>query len=91
MILHTVNKSPFGSDCFASCLRSVSNDDVILLLEDGVFCLLWEALPGNKLYALRDDVVARGLGGKVPESITLIEYSDFVQLTCEASAVQSWY
>ncbi len=35
--LHTVNKSAFGSDALASCLRVSRPGDAILLLEDGVY------------------------------------------------------
>ncbi|MDO9318723.1 MAG: sulfurtransferase complex subunit TusB [Gammaproteobacteria bacterium] len=35
--LHTVNKSAFGSDALASCLRVARSGDAILLLEDGVY------------------------------------------------------
>lgn len=35
--LHTVNKSAFGSDALASCLRVARFGDAILLLEDGVY------------------------------------------------------
>lgn len=35
--LHTVNKSTFGSDSLASCLRVARPGDTILLLEDAVY------------------------------------------------------
>ncbi|MDO8270713.1 MAG: sulfurtransferase complex subunit TusB [Gammaproteobacteria bacterium] len=35
--LHTVNKSAYGSDALASCLRVARSGDAILLLEDGVY------------------------------------------------------
>lgn len=35
--LHTVNKSAFGSEALASCLRVARSGDAILLLEDGVY------------------------------------------------------
>ena len=90
MILHTVNKSPFNNQAFNSCCRTLSADDVVLLLENGVYALLGE-LPGNKIYALRGDINARGLSDKVPPQVAVIDYPEFVQLAGEASAVQSWY
>jgi tRNA 2-thiouridine synthesizing protein B len=35
--LHTVNKSAFGSDALAACLRVARSGDAIVLLEDGVY------------------------------------------------------
>ena len=37
MILHTVNKSPYSSQCLADCLRRVSPGDRVILIEDGVY------------------------------------------------------
>lgn len=90
MILHTVNKSPFGSDAYQSCCRTLASGDPLLLLEDGVYAVLGE-LPQNPLYALQGDLQARGLMDKVPPQVTVVDYPEFVQLACEASAVQSWY
>ncbi|MDM3871696.1 sulfurtransferase complex subunit TusB [Porticoccus sp. W117] len=93
MILHTVNKSPFNNQAYDSCLRNLGADDVVLLLEDGVYGVLAleEELPNNKVFALKGDIAARGLGSKVPPQVTVVDYPEFVQLACEASAVQSWY
>ena len=35
--LHTVNKSAFGSDALAACMRVARSGDAIVLLEDGVY------------------------------------------------------
>ncbi|MGS2722451.1 sulfurtransferase complex subunit TusB [Porticoccus sp. GXU_MW_L64] len=90
MILHTVNKSPFDHQAYQSCRRNLACDDLLLLLEDGVYGVLTE-LPSNKVFALRGDIQARGLSNKVPPQVTLVDYPDFVQLACDANAVQSWY
>ncbi|UTW45836.1 sulfurtransferase complex subunit TusB [bacterium SCSIO 12696] len=90
MILHTVNKSPFSNSAYHSCLRLAAPEDVILLLEDGVYGALTD-MPAGQICALKNDVQARGLLEKIPEKVVLVGYSEFVQMACEASAVQSWY
>lgn len=90
MILHTVNKSPFGCGAYACCLRNAGDNDAVLLIEDGVYAILKES-PSQPLYALQEDIEARGLTDKVPQQITLVDYSGFVKLATEADAIQSWY
>jgi tRNA 2-thiouridine synthesizing protein B len=99
--LHTVNKSPFTHATLASCLEVCSIYDGILLLEDGVFGALASAPCADKistlfnlnltLYALIDDVNARGLQEKIRNNVQLINYTDFVQLSIQHKCVQSWY
>lgn len=90
MILHTVSKSPFHSDAFASCLRNAADADHILLIEDGVYALLGEQ-PERRLFTLADDVAARGLSDSVSPQVTPVDYDGFVRLAAEASGTQSWY
>lgn len=99
MLLHTVNKSPESSDALASCLRTALPGAMVLLLEDGVYAartgspsaVQMAALSSLQCYALRADVAARGLLGLVADDIELVEYADFVRLSAECHAVQSWY
>lgn len=99
--LHTVNKSPYTNSTLASCLSICTNQDGILLLEDGVFGAV-KASPemaklhrliqeGVKVFVLINDVKARGLEEKIPAEITPVDYNTFVQLTLEYRCVQSWY
>jgi tRNA 2-thiouridine synthesizing protein B len=99
--LHTVNKSPFTHGTLASCLLICTQNDGILLLEDGVF----GALPntpcadrlqeliehGVKVYALNSDIKARGLQERLLANIVLSDYTGFVQLSIDHRCVQSWY
>lgn len=99
--LHTVNKSPFTHSTLASCLAVCSQDDGILLLEDGVFGVLRNSPCAEKLqelinqgvavYALVNDIKARGLIKKLSENIAITDYPGFVQLSIEHRCVQSWY
>ena len=90
MILHTISKSPLNNSAYSSCIRIAATDDAVLLIEDGVYALL-ATLPDRAFYALQNDVEARGLSDRVPEQVKLIGYPEFVELTTQASAVQSWY
>lgn len=98
MILHTVNKSPYASDALESCLRVASQEDTVLLIEDGVYA----ALNGGKFTSLlrqsaatflvlAADVAARGLEGALMDSIDTVNYTGFVRLTASHQHVISWY
>ncbi|MDA9003904.1 sulfurtransferase complex subunit TusB [bacterium] len=101
MILHTVNRSPFSHQTLDNCLKRMSSNDALLLIEDGVYGLLAHnpyQLPLRQLvrcYALDEDVTARGLhklnSDQRIESIHTIHYSGFVELACEFSRTISWY
>ena len=99
--LHTVNKSPFERNSLETCLSIAQDDASILLIEDAVVAVtqnstfstkLEEALDrGIKLFALKPDIVARGLPeDRIMSKITLVEYDGFVQLSCDNDRVQNW-
>ena len=93
--LHIISKSP-GSNVWLDCRKTLGNKDVVLLIEDGIY---YGALPGRlgelprkvKVFALRDDVLARGMSDKLMDSAKLIGYDDFVQLCCDAERCVSWF
>jgi len=96
-MLHIVNKSPFQNGALESCLRYLSDDDIIILIEDGVYA----ALPGteksgliegivdtHKIYAVNADLAARGID-KTINKVNKADYETFVDLI-EAQPNQSW-
>ena len=100
MILHTVNKSPFTQDALRSCLRVVSEEDSVVLLEDGVYAALEDTLVSELIrdvlkkvavYSLLPDLKARGIEKQVIAGVRLIDYDGFVGLTEKHSVVQSWF
>ena len=98
MLLHTVNRSFDASDALASCLRSAASGSSLLLIEDGVFAaraaapaLAEAARRGIRCFALREDVLARGLDGRIDRAVELVDYKGFVELCAECHAVQAWY
>ena len=99
-MLHTVNKSPFERNTLESCLRLAKKGSAVLLFEDGVIGAMQntkfsdkvsQAMSDLSFYVLGPDIKARGLSEKkVIDGIKVVDYNDFVDLTAEHNAVQSW-
>ncbi len=99
--LHIINKSSFTHNTLRSCIAVCSDQDSLLLIEDGVFGALQGAPDAKALqslidrniivYALSADVSARALTQKIESKIRLITYEEFVQLTIDHNCTQSWY
>ena len=94
MTLHIVSQSPFQNSALDSCLGLAAVNDVIVLINDGVYALqqpvqaLTQAMERNSVFALQDDLLARGLA--FPANVA-IDYPQFVALTCKHNPIQSWY
>ena len=98
-LLHTVNKSPFGSNSLERCLNMAKDGSTVLLIEDGVYgatkgsamaSMVEDAMKKVKVYALTADVEARGMKDRLIDGIELVDYAGFVNLAAESSQVQSW-
>ncbi|MFC0227827.1 sulfurtransferase complex subunit TusB [Serratia aquatilis] len=86
-MLFTLSQSPSHCD-LPALLRLTGEGDDLLLLQDGVLAGLagstWLDLLLNapiSLYALKNDLEARGLIGYISHNITVIGYTQFVELT----------
>ena len=100
-MLHTVNKSPFEKNSLATCLRLALAGSDILLIEDGVYAalsgsefsyLIQDALDDKKIYALAEDLAARGLQtAELIDGIDVIDYAGFVDLVVRCEKVQTWF
>ena len=97
-MLHIINKSPLTSGTFESCLNTAVGGD-ILLIEDAVYaatkgCSIeakTKAAMGKfKVYVLMPDLEARGLGDRLIEGVSPVDYGGFVDLTCNNKNCQSW-
>jgi tRNA 2-thiouridine synthesizing protein B len=93
-----VNKSPFSSTLLKQCLDRLSDNDGLILLEDGVYGALLthpyaqQLQSLNACYAIKKDLVARGVDPKaVSANITLIDYEEFVALCVDYELTHSWY
>ncbi|HEX8962507.1 MAG TPA: sulfurtransferase complex subunit TusB [Rhodocyclaceae bacterium] len=97
-MLNIVNKSPLDRNSLQSCLDAATGG-AILLIEDGVYA----ATKGNafetklkgaqgtfKVYALGPDLDARGVGDRVMDGVTVVDYAGFVDLVAEFKTCQSW-
>ena len=106
MLLHTVNKSAFDSSALGDCLAVVSQNDAVLLIENGVYGALNNSSStfalienikrlssnGTRFYVLQADCDARGLNSTtLLSTFTTTDDAGFVALAAEASAIQSWY
>lgn len=88
MILHTINKPP-SHTALADCLATMAVDDLLLLIEDGVYCC--HDLAGDpRVHVLSEDVAARGMTGRIPEQLTTVDYTGFVALCTRVDKVKTW-
>ena len=85
MILHTINKP----EKLLSCTELIEDSDLVLLMEDGVY-LANDHIPGV-VHALRTDVLARGFKILEKQKIKLIDFKEFVELTCRADKICAWF
>lgn len=97
-MLHIINKSPFDSHALESCLRYIHPDDVVILIEDGVYAgmakttkstLVENAIKNNEFYAISADVKARGIDELIG-NVKIADYGKFVDLI-EKHTVQNWF
>lgn len=91
--LHIISSQQ--SDALAQCLALCSSSDAIFFYSDGVsHCLKHQPLAeikakGVKLYALEDDLHARGLELE-PELFTLADYALWVELSAAHKNCLNW-
>lgn len=93
--LHTLNKAP-SAQLLASCIKTLRKGDGLIFIEDGVYHVLesalLESIPAKvAVYALREDISARGLTDKCDESVELVGYRHFVELCVEHEKIVSWF
>jgi len=92
--LHLLSHSPFTDTRLASCLRLLGPDDGVMLTGDAVYAGSDAQLTAPlqqatmRLYALREDVHARGLTPGA--AVSVIDYPEFVELTLAYDKVNSW-
>ncbi|MCC4832833.1 sulfurtransferase complex subunit TusB [Shewanella sp. 1_MG-2023] len=96
MILHHIQSSVTADNALNTCLRYIDAQDSILLADDALNCLLntqWQQrLADFKLYVLIEDIEARGLSERLPQSanISIIDYDQFVLATLQHTKVITW-
>ena len=95
MLLHILNRAPDTPAC-RQALSAFGPADRLLLIEDGVIGALpaqRAAFPGveGRLYALHEDLEARGLLGRHADGIQVVDVEGFVALTEACERTVSWY
>ena len=97
-MLHIINKSPLERSALESCLR-VAQSGSILLIEDAVYAAsrghasaarIEDAMGRFKVFALQADLDARGIGDRLIDGVTAVDYGGFVGLVAEHPACHSW-
>jgi len=97
-MLHIINKSPLTSGTLDSCLNTATGGD-ILLIEDAVYAAtrgnaaeakLKAATGKFKVHVLMPDLEARGMGDRLIDGVTPVDYGDFVDLASSNKTCQSW-
>ncbi len=93
--LHTLARSP-ASNLLTECQQLLAQNDALLFIEDGVYYAsrtdLLGLIPGKrKIYALREDILARGLSNKIAARVEVVSMHKFVKLCCEHKKVINWF
>ncbi|MGP1947510.1 MAG: sulfurtransferase complex subunit TusB [Arsenophonus sp. NC-PG7-MAG3] len=101
-MLYTISTSPYYSD-FNSLISLLTEQDEVLLLQDGVFLghkissenkannfLKQLQDKGIHVFALQNDIEARGLMSYMSSYIHQISYVNFVQLTVKHPQYFAW-
>lgn len=92
--LHTVSKPP-SSGLLSDCLSVALPGDAILLIEDGVYCTQQPASLSHrseiKVYCLREDLIARGLGERKLGTVETVNTAGFVDLCAEHRNCLNWF
>jgi len=96
MILHTVKTSPFQTSTIADCIKLMTNEDTLLLIEDAVIASqakhaltvdLTRLSEQGRLMVLSEDLNARGLKNKLGKACN---YADFVDLVIQHKSQMAW-
>ncbi|TQI77653.1 tRNA 2-thiouridine synthesizing protein B [Serratia fonticola] len=95
-MLYTLSHSPAHCD-LPALLRLTAHGDALLLLQDGVVAGLAGSASLDllinapiSLYALQDDLDARGLSGHISHKVSVIGYTHFVELTEKHRNQMAW-
>lgn len=77
-------------DLYQQCTEAMSEHDELILIENAV--QLTHSLPKTikcKVYALKDDLMARGLNLNTSQ-ISTVDYDGFIELSLKNDSTLSW-
>lgn len=84
-VLHIVNRPA----ALESCLGASSADDIVLLIEDGVYAGAG-ANVSRELHAIDVDVRARGIAARMNKQVKVVTFTDFVRLAEVNNPIVTW-
>lgn len=88
--LHLVQRSPFTHSSLKNCLNVASENDSILLMQDGVFALQQSLNPKQAIYAIKADCLARGLDTNL-QNVQYLSMDEMVTLCSQHKQSISWF
>ncbi|PPI86482.1 sulfurtransferase complex subunit TusB [Candidatus Pantoea edessiphila] len=97
-MLHTLINSPYYSD-LSTLLMLINIEDDVLLIQDGVIASIKGNFIINKIFeihksviiwALEEDLKARGLVKQISTKVRLVNYNGFVKLTEKHQQQMIW-
>lgn len=94
-MLHILNKPPY-SDVARQMLQTISADDELVLIEEGVQAALYPNWEGwkcaSRTVLLQEDVASRGFQVlAAAKELSVIDIAEFVTLTEQHLQIISWY
>lgn len=88
-MLHIISQSLFKSRAVGVGIRSLTCEDAVLLIGDGVYSASHPDIAGlENVYAIDEDRVTRGL--KERDAVRYIDYAAMVVLTEMHSPIVTW-
>jgi len=84
--LHVVNKA----DALGECMGLLTAEDVLVLIEDGVYAACGKVGLRAPCYALKDDLEARGLLARIDSAVAVLSYDGFVELVEYHQPIVTW-
>lgn len=88
--LHLISRA-LDPQTLGELARSLNTNDALLLCCDAVYLPLSHGLPaGPAIFALASDIAARGLEGRLPDTVSIIDHARFVELALAHARSTSW-
>ncbi|WP_110647741.1 sulfurtransferase complex subunit TusB [Salinicola peritrichatus] len=96
MTLHLLNRSPQSEGVYRDLREAFGDGDHLLLIEDGCYAALSSgrdavAAFAGRVSVLKEDLVSRGLEGRVDGAIEVVDMQGFVDLTEIHQRSVSWF
>ncbi len=94
--LHIINSHAANGYVLSRCIASATSGDAVLLIGDGVYCAVADLFalavkrPKLQWFGLQADADARGLLGRLADTVELIDDARFVELVVAHQPIVTW-